>query len=84
MTLQVIIDILTTGVIGLLAIVVACYITAMLYQAIRELWRRWQDKRRYPFELVRDERYKTPATIQPQAMERNAEYFRPLHVKAGK
>ena len=84
MNLQVIIDILTTGVIGLLGIVMAGYIVAMLVQAGRELWRRGQEKRRYPFELVRDERYKTPATIQPQAMERNAEYFRPLHVKAGK
>jgi len=84
MNLQVIIDILTTGVIGLLGIVMAGYIVAMIVQVIRGLWRRGQDKRRYPFELVRDERYKNPAAIQPQAMERNAEYFRPLHVKAGK
>ena len=67
------IDIIKTGVLGLLSIIVACYIVAMLYQAGRELWRRGRARRVLP--LANHRHVETPTEF---------ERVTPLYVKAGK
>lgn len=51
---------LATGIVGLLSFVVAGYIIAMLCQVVIGLWRRYRERQQSPFQLVRDEYYKSP------------------------